>query len=170
MATMTFQRAQELAKWLATNQPDIFLALQKNAEARAQLAGITDLFSSIGTGLVNATKQVGSFLTSQQGLETLTGLTTAYVGYKGLQAQQDAIKLQTRLAEQNQPLAPVQQVRDPYTGQVVPYYYGQNAPPVPLTSQLAQKLAPAGGIPSWAPFAFVGGIGFVFLMAFMNRR
>lgn len=160
MATMTFKNAQDLAAWIAKNNPPLFLALKKNAEARAHLAGITDFFSSIGSGLATATKQVGSFLTSEDGLKTLGALGGAYMAHK---SQKEALQLQVKLAQAGQPLAPVTYGADPYGGAGA-YYYPSNGAPVMMSSQLAQQLSPPVNWSRYLPF-IIGGVGLFVLSA-----
>ena len=150
---MKYQNAEQLAQWLMKNQPDVFTALAKQAEGRAQLAGISDFFSSLGTGVANATSQVGSFLTSQDGLKTLSGLTAVYLQTK---AQKDALNLQVKLAQAGQPLAAVSNTSDVYGGASVPYYYGAGVPQ-PLTSSLAERLMPRGGS-DYMPYIIIAGV------------
>lgn len=156
---MKYRNAEQLATWLMKNQPEVFTALARRAEGRAQLAGISDFFSSLGTGVANATSQVGSFLTSEDGLKTLTGLTSVYLQTK---AQKDALNLQVKLAQAGQALAPVATTTDVYGGSQ-PYYYGGSVPQ-PLTSSLAQRLAPRG-VSDFLPLALVAGVGLLAILA-----
>lgn len=160
---MKYQNAEQLAQWLLKNQPELFTALARRAEGRAQLSGITDFFSSLGTGVSNAATQVGSFLTSEDGLKTLTGLTGIYLQTK---AQKDALNLQVKLAQAGQAPAPVANSTDPYGG-TLPYYYPPNGgPPIPLSSTLAQRLAPRSTIGDYLPLAVVAvGLGALLLFA-----
>jgi hypothetical protein len=160
---MKYENARALADWLMKNQPQLFTALAKRAEGRAQLAGITDFFSSLGTGVANAASQVGSFISSPEGMKTLTGLTTVYLQSK---AQKDALNAQVKLAQAGVPLAPIANTQDVYGG-TVPYYYPPNGgPPIPMSSQLAAQLAPRSGLQDYLPYiAIAGGLGLLFVIA-----
>lgn len=157
---MKYRNAEQLAQWLMKNQPALFTALARQAEGRAQLAGISDFFSSLGTGVANATTQVGSFLTSEDGLKTLTGLTGVYLQTK---AQKEALQLQVKLAQAGQSVAPVANTTDVYGG-TAPYYYPPGGgPPQPFTQSLAQRLAPQG---DYTPLILLGvGLGALIIFA-----
>lgn len=147
VAVSTPQEA--LALWIARNQPRVFEALTQQAHKRAQLSGVTDWLSSVGTSLGGAVKNVGSFLTSQEGIATIGALGTAYLT---TQAQRDALRTQVAQAQAGYPPQPVYTVgteqtpyyRDPATGQSYPF-----------TSQIAAQLQPPT---NWTPILIGGGV------------
>lgn len=152
---------EALALWIAKNQPQVFERLMRSAQQRAQLSGITDWLSSVGTSLGGAVKSVGSFLSSPEGMATVGALGTVYLQ---TQAQKDALKLQLSQARAGYPPQPVYSVGT----QNVPYYQdpatGQS---YPLTSQLASQLQPPM---NWTPIAIAGGVGALLLVLFMGKR
>lgn len=159
---MKYTNAKQLADWLMKNQPELFTALAQRAEARAQLSGITDFFSSLGTGVANAASQVGSFITSPEGMKTLTGLTTVYLQNK---SQKDALNAQIKLAQAGMTLAPIATTTDVYGGTGAYYYPPGGGPPIPMNSQLGARLAPRGGLSDYFPYiAIAAGLGAVFLI------
>lgn len=158
---MNKQNADALANWLARNQPQVFEQLYKAAHQRAQLSGITDWLSAVGTSVGTAAKSVGSFLTSQEGMATLGTIGSIYLQS---QAQKDALKLQVANAQAGYAPANVQTVgANPYNS--VPVYvdpvtgYQQ-----PLTPQLTQQLMPPSSIMQYLPWVLAGGV--VLLFAF----
>lgn len=154
---------EDFALWLAKNQPQVFQALLASARKRAQLSGITDWLSSVGTSLGGAVKSVGSFLTSEQGLATVGVLGTMYLQ---TQAQRDALRLQTAQVRAGYPPAPVYSVGAGDTS--VPYYRdpatGQS---YPLTPQLANQLQPPT---NWTMIGLAGGAVIVILFMLSGRR
>jgi len=154
-AIRTSSPQEALALWLAQNQPHVFQALMQHSRQRAQLSGVTDWLSSVGTSLGGAVKSVGSFLTSQEGIATLGALGTTYLTTR---AQRDALRVQVAQAQAGYPPQPVYTVgtdqtpyyRDPATGQSYP-----------LTSQIANQLQPAM---NWTPLLIGGGVLFTILL------
>jgi hypothetical protein len=160
---MKYANAKQLADWLMKNQPALFTALAKRAEGRAQLSGISDFFSSLGTGVANAASQVGSFIASDDGMKALTGLTTVYLATK---QQKEALNAQIKLAQAGAPLAPIANTQDVYGGTVSYYYPPNGGPPIPMSAALAQQLAPRSSVGSFLPYlAIAGGIGLLFVIA-----
>ena len=144
-----------LAIWLAENQPEVFegvlrTALVKSAPRNvAGLAGISETLSALGTSFGSAVKSVGSFLTSDDGIKTLSTLGTVYLTS---QAQKDALKLQTAQVQAGYAPYPVQNV-GVNTNSAVPVYSptGQR-----LTPSLAQQLMPQGSVlREYLPWALV---------------
>lgn len=146
--------SEELAVWLAQNQPAVFQALVAAATRRQQMAGITDWLTSVGTSLGGAVKSVGSFVSSPAGMAALGTIGTVYLQ---TQAQKDALKLQMEQVRAGQSPQPVYTsgtdayYRDPATGQSYP-----------LTSQLASQLKPPM---NWLPIGLTaGGVVLVLFM------
>lgn len=131
------QPAMQLAQWIAMNEPALFSALQREAAtASARLNGITDFLSSVGSTLSEAVSNVGSYLASSEGVKTLTGLGTAYLGYK---QQSNVLKTQTQLAMAGMAPAPIMNTVGA-NGQIVPVYTPTNQV---ATSQLLMQLQPS---------------------------
>lgn len=155
--------AEELAVWLAKNQPDVFQALVTTAQHKRQLAGITDWLASVGTTVGGAVKSVGSFIASPQGMATLGTIGTVYLQN---QAQKEALRLQMAQAQAGYPPQPVYTAgsgeyaqpyyRDPTTGQTYP-----------LTSQLANQLKPPM---NWSLIGLAGGAVVLILFTLARRK
>lgn len=167
---MTKQSAASFAAWLAKDQPQLFLALAKNAGVPVQenLSGISDVLSAIGSGLSSAVKTVGSFVTSKEGMTTLSTLATTYLTTK---AQQDAVKLQIKQAEAQEAAAPIQTSYNAATGQYEVLYTTKNGQTVPVTSQTANAVLNGGSITSqaWFPYAAAAGVAFVLFLVLRRR-
>ncbi len=129
--------ADAFAQWLMTNEPQLFNALL--ARTPQSLSGWSDILSNVAGGISVAAKNVGSFLVSEDGMKTLSGLTSVYLQ---TQMQKDAVKIQLRQAQQGQPPAPIQTQVNPSTGQIGAFYYPPNTAPVPLTPSFVQQLLP----------------------------
>lgn len=183
--------AQAFAAWLQQNEPELFNALA--AEAAKKAPGLGDwssILSSIGSGVESvasdigsAASSVGDYLTSSQGLQSLSQLAQTYL--QGQTAQQ-VTQLQLQRAAQGMAPAPVSYTTNA-AGQVVPVYTGSAPPagaqPIQLgsgqvgytlgQSQLA-ALAPGGTVAAFfrqygLPLALAGG-GLVIAFALMGRR
>lgn len=129
--------AEQLAEWLAKNEPALFDALLREAATQsAQLHGVTDFLSSIGTSITSAVKTVGSYLTSEKGINTLTTLGGAYLGYK---TQQNVLQTQVALAQAGMSPAPIQNTVD-QSGRPVPVYTPTNQV---ASDQLLYQLRPS---------------------------
>lgn len=130
---------EEFALWLAQNQPRVFQALLVSARKRAHLSGITDWLTNVGTSVGGAVKSVGSFLTSGEGMATVSALGTVYLQTR---TQRDALRLQLQQAQAGYSPQPVYTVGAGDTG--VPYYRDPvTGHSYPLTSQLANQLKPS---------------------------
>lgn len=152
---------EALALWIATNQPEVFKALVRDANRAGQLHGITDWLSGVGTSLGSAVSNVGSFLSSEDGMKTLTSLGNTYLQVR---AQRDALRVQTRLAASGQYPAPIQSVGpNPYTSLPV-YVDPASGQQFPFSPQLANQLQPS--IP-WTPIAI--GVGVLAVIYFATR-
>lgn len=170
---MTQQSATSLALWLAKQEPELFLTLSRRMgliPTTTTLSGFTDVLSAIGSGAMNAVKSVGTFLSSKQGLETLSSLGATYLTAK---AQKQALNLQMAQVQAGQTAAPIETVQNA-SGQYEVQYTTQNGQRVPLTSQNVAQYMPAavGATPfykqTWFPFAVGGGLLMLFLI--FNRR
>lgn len=167
-----------LAEWLAQNEPELFAALAARAEQG--LSGITDFFStlgtgiakaasSIGTGLTTAVKGVGSFLASPNGLSTLSTLGQTYLQ---TQAQKNALKVQLATVQAGQQPAPIETRYDAATGTYVPVYVPPAGTAQLLTPDLSAQLM-RDAQPAWnryMPWLIGGGIAAAFLLAWLLTR
>jgi len=159
--------AQALAQWLQQNEPELFAVLAQQAAGSGELAGITDVLTSIGSGIAKAAstvgsgiataaKSVGSFLASPNGVSVLSSLGQTYLQTT---AQKNALQVQLAAAQAGQPPAPIETRYDAATNTYVPIVSGTQ----PLTPQLAQQLLAqqraAGGfdLAAWAPW-IIGGV------------
>ena len=162
------------ALWIAQNQPDLFKALlQKTAEQHAHrrgtgLSGITDWLSTVGSSIGSAAKNVGSFLSSPEGMKSLTSLSSVYLQ---TQAQKDALRIQLAYAQSGQAPAPVQMMGTA-PGTQTPYYIDPNTGlRMALTPQLTNQLLPQQSFETVLPW-ILGGGGVLLLLFVMsgNRR
>jgi hypothetical protein len=157
------KNADALALWLAKNQPEVFEGALRAAQGQSiprtpsNLAGITDVLSSIGTSFGSAVKSVGSFLSSENGIKTLGAVGGLYLQS---QAQRDALRLQVATVQAGYPPQPVQNVGY-NTNTAVPMYGTQ-----PLTPTLTNQLLPRTSIlREYAPWAigFAVALGFLYV-------
>lgn len=147
----------------------------------AEPTSSSSAWSTIASGVSSAVGAVGSFLSSSQGINSLTNLATAY--YKS-QAQAPIIAtLQTQAAraQAGQTVAPISYVQGA-NGQVIPVYastlppatvaatgnvvttaYG--TPAYTLTPQSLQSLAPSAltQLKPYLPYLLLGGLGLLLL-------
>ncbi len=124
--------ATQLAQWIALNEPKLFQALSENAARGAGFAGFTDWLSTVGSSLSGAVKSVGTFLTSEKGLSTLTTLGGAYLANK---SQQNVLQTQVALAQAGMAPAPI--TNSNFSGGVQPVYTPTGQPVTPaLLNQL----------------------------------
>jgi len=158
----------QFAAWLQKNEPALFGELERRAnmvpaEARA-LAGWTDIFSTVGSALGSAAKNVGSFLTSEAGMATVGGLATVYLAS---QSQKNAMNLQLAQVQAGQSPLPIQNTVT-NGGQVSPYYYPPaGGMPQPLTTQLTNYLMPPQSFVKeyWPLLAGGGGLLLLFMLS-----
>jgi hypothetical protein len=146
------QAATALASWLYHVHPELFAAAYLAARSRPSgtLGDFSDILdsvgsglSSIGSGIENAVSSVGSWLTSSQGLTTLSSLGTAYLNN---QTQQNV--LQTQIARTQAAQAPlaVTYTQAP-NGSLVPVVPVSSAG-VPITVSATTQPAIAGYVPA----------------------
>lgn len=171
--------AQAFAAWLQQNEPELFAALAQQAVTVRGLAGITDILSSIGSGLASAAssvgsaigtaaKNVGSFLTSSLGMSTLSSLATTYLQS---QAQKNALQVQLAQAQANRQPAPIETRYDAATNTYVPVLT-TTAGTQTLTPDLtAQLLRQSGGFDwqRWLPWIFGVGGGLALFIWLLTR-
>jgi hypothetical protein len=160
---MRAQDADRLARWIADNQPRLFAQLlTRSGLPKEELAGIFDSLSTFGTSVGNAVSSVGSYLTSQDGLNSIAKLGTTYLQ---TQAQRDALQTQLRLAQSGQPLAPIY-TATPYTTAIANGVYYQPNPTVPAqpfnASLVSAPEAQIGGIP--VKWIAIGGVALLVLV------
>lgn len=157
--------ATQLAEWIAQHEPQLFAALTREAgtalSVPGKLGGITDWLSSIGTGVTSAVKNVGTFLTSSQGLATLGTLGGAYLQTK---SQQNVLATQVALAQAGMAPAPIA-----YTpganGVNTPIYLPTQQTVTPgLLAQLQPSFLQRNGI--WLA---LGGAGILALLLLRSR-
>lgn len=157
---MTTQASAEaLAEWLAKNEPALFDALLRQAATdSARLNGITDFLSSIGNAVTGAAKSVGTYLTSQQGMNTLTNLGTSYLAGK---QQQKVLSTQVALAQAGMSPAPIQNTIGA-NGQTVPIYTPTQQV---ATNQVLYQLQPSFFEQYKTPLLVGGALALVLLIA-----
>lgn len=158
---MNQQSATEFAAWLAQNEPDLFAALTREAATKsARLNGVMDFLSSAWGNVSDAVSNVGSYLTSGDGLNNLVKLGGAYI--QG-QTQQNVMQTQLAMARSGfSPLPISNQIGA--NGQTVPVYQPTGQP---VSNQMLSQLAP-GGLGSYAiPIAIGGGL---LLLALLLKR
>lgn len=155
---MNLSAATAFAKWLAVDQPELFLALHKKATAGGGFSGFADLFSSLGSGLANAASSVGSYLTSSAGMQAITSLGGAYLNS---QAARKAVQLNLQRAQAGAAPEPIQTAFNPATGQ-----FEATA----STGGRASAYIPAVmSRINWVPVALAGGALLV-LFLFLRKR
>lgn len=94
---MNQQQAERLAASIARSNPALFDALAAKAGLTAPgMSGFLDTIRSIGSSVGTAVKSVGSFLTSQQGLQTLAELGGTYAA---TQQQRSLLQMQIEAAQ-----------------------------------------------------------------------
>lgn len=169
---LTLQSPQEeLALWLAKNQPQVFKSVLRTLaqdEARRRgtgMAGISDWLSGIGSTLGGAVKSVGSFITSPTGLATLTAAGGLYLQ---TQAQKDALKVQVANARAGYSPAPIQTIGTTPQTQLPVYTDPATGIQYPFTSQLSSQLMPQKTFRDYLPWIGLG-IGGVALVYFLTR-
>ncbi len=129
--------ATALAEWLAANEPELFeVLLREAATERAQLHGLTDFLSTIGSSISTAASTVGNFLTSSKGMDTLTSLGSTYLQVR---QQSNVLKTQVALAQAGMLPAPISNTIGA-NGQTVPVYTPTNQV---ATNQLLARLQPS---------------------------
>lgn len=152
--------AEQLAEWIATEQPQLFAALQQAVARSPGVGGITDILSSIGAGVSSAVKNVGSFLTSTKGLETLGALGSTYLATK---TQQNVLQTQVALAQAGYSPAPITNVMGP-NGTMVPIYQPTQQP---VSAAMLAQLQPSF-IERYGIYLALGGAAILAL--FLLRR
>lgn len=102
--------------------PDYSMASQDQLPIATDSGG--GFFSSVGSALSSAVAGVGSFLTSTQGLSSLTNLASTYFKAQATSdvARTQAAVLQSQVARaaNGQVAAPIGYTRNPYTGALTP--------------------------------------------------
>jgi hypothetical protein len=111
--------------------------------------GSTDFLSSVGSGVANAAENVGSWLTSSQGLTSLTNLASTLVATN---AQQQVLAAQVARAQAGQAPLPITYAVAA-NGQAVPVY--QVAPGTPIMAP--SYVPPATLIPAPLQAAVASG-------------
>jgi hypothetical protein len=171
---MKQEAAQSLAQWLQRNEPELFAALAQQAARAGDLAGITDVLSSIGsgiakvagsisTGVATAAKTVGGFLASSNGLSVLSSLGQTYLQST---AQKNALQVQLAAAQAGMAPAPIETRYDPATNSYVPIVGGTQLLTPQLTAQLLAQQRGSFDWQRWAPWLIGAGLlgGIVWLI------
>jgi hypothetical protein len=148
--------AVSFAKWLAQDQPALFVELYKRAHV--SLGDFTDVLSSIGTSLSDAVSGVGSFLTTGGGASAIAQLGGAYLQ---TQAARNAVNVNLARAQSGLPPAPIQTVFNQSTGQYEAVLQQPGGVMAPLTPTLQKTLVP--GLPNWVLWAG-GGVAVLLLL------
>lgn len=134
---------RQFAAWLYNIHPDLFLAAYHLAKFGATprttgLGDVSDFLSSIGDDVSSAVSSVGDWMTSSQGLSSLSSLGTAYL--QG-QAQQSVLQTQIARVQANQSPLAVGYTTNAQ-GQIVGVLPISSAgTPVTVSSQVAPQVA-----------------------------
>lgn len=160
---MNRQAAEQLAAWLAKNQPRLFDALARQAAAKSAhtVGGFLDVFKTVGTALGTGVKAVGSFLTTGGGLQAISELGSAYLT---TQSQRSALDLQ--VAQMRAANAPFPISTNEVGGAV---YTAANGSTYPLTPQLAAQLRGSTGMSQYLPWILLAG-GAVVVLLLLTKR
>ena len=163
---MNATHAKDFATWLAEDQPELFVALYKKAlpQTVRGIGSFTDVLSSIGTSLSNAASSVGTYLTSSQGLDTLSKLAGTYLT---TQASKNAVNTNLARVQAGYAPAPIQTVYNPNTGEYQAVVTNSTGAVVPLSNSVQSALT-SMGLPSWAPWA-LGGAGLLLLVLLLRK-
>lgn len=164
---MNSEAALSFAKWLSVDQPELFVALYKRAlptVAKGALGDFTDILSSIGNSLSSAVTNVGSYLTSSQGMDTIGKLGAAYLNTK---ASQNAVATNLQRAQSGLQAAPIQTVFNPSTQTYEAVVAQPTGQFIPLNTSVRSALLPAG-MPTWVPWA-IGGAGLLLVVLLLRR-
>lgn len=172
--------AQAFAAWLSQNEPELFAALVQRARQRgdAPAAGLGDwssILSSIGSGIASAVKNVASYVSSPQGVNSLSSLAQTYLQSQG---QKNALKVQLAQAQAGYAPAPIETRYDAATNTYVPIYTPPIGTPgagtaIPLTPDLsAQLLSNAQGADwtRWLPWIIGGGAAALLVIWLATRN
>jgi hypothetical protein len=184
--------AQGFAAWLEKNEPDLFQALLKHAAAgkglgdwSSILSDVGSIASSIGSDIGSAATSVGDYLTSSQGLQTLSSLASTYLSS---QTQQSVTQMQLDRAQQGLAPAPVSYATNA-AGQVVPFYTASSLPSsivpyasAPVTDSMgntgyplsSQGIAALSGtststLQKYLPYILIGGAALL-VFSFMGKK
>jgi hypothetical protein len=164
---MQDENAIKFAQWLARDQPELFIALYRRANVVSKAANglkdFTDLLSSIGSGIATAASSVGTYLTSSQGLQTLTALSSAYLTSK---AANQAVGINLQRAQQGLPPAPIQTTYNPTTMQYEAVLPNGQRLPSGVNTAFSSGFSFAS-IPVWA---YVAAGGLVLGLLFFSSR
>jgi hypothetical protein len=158
---MNAQSAAAFAKWLAHDQPALFVELYKRANT--SLGDLTDILSSIGSSIGDAVSNVGSFLTTGGGAAAISSLGAAYLQS---QAAKNSVSVNYARAQSGLPPAPIQTVYNQGTGQYEAVLQTPGGAMAPLTPTLQRTLVP--GMPNWVLWAG-GGVALLLLVSLLRR-
>lgn len=158
---MNVQTSQQLALWLAKNQPLVFKQLVRESARQGQLRGVTDWLSAVGSSLSSAVQAAGSFIASPEGMATL-----GTIGGMVLQtrAQKDALKVQIANARAGYAPVPIESVGANPNSSIPIYVDPVTGQRYPLTSQVSQSLMPTMTLQSMLPWLLGGGLILVVLL------
>jgi hypothetical protein len=184
--------AQGFAAWLEVNEPALFAALLKAASSSGMppaglgdwssiLSDVGSVASSLGSGISDAASSVGNYLTSSQGLQSLSSLANTYMQ---TQAQQAVLQTQLSRAQQGLPPAPVSYSTNA-AGQVVPVYTGASQVPglygspvtlpngtsgYPISTTGLTALGGTSSMSSYLPWILGGAAVLVGILFLTSRR
>lgn len=150
-----------------TSSPDVSSALTDTSSSSGGFwSGLGSDLSSIGSDVLTGIGSVGSYLTSSSGLSSLTGLANTYFAGQAAQAQastqQQVLQTQIQRTASGASPAPITYQRNAQ-GQLVPVYQSATGY-TPLNSASLAALSTGSALPSWLPWAAVGGIGLIVLL------
>ena len=159
-----------LAKWHAAVHPDVFKALYekaKNVPIPKNVAGlgdISDWLSGIGDSLSSAASAVGNFISSPEGISTLSSLGTAYLNN---QTANNVLQTQVLRAQAGQNPAPVQYVQNAQ-GQTIPVI-GNGIAQTQVTPQILQSFRPNSFMSQYGLWIGLGAAAIVVIYLLRSR-
>jgi hypothetical protein len=160
----------KFAKWLAAVHPEVFKALYEKAKGvplpknTAGLGDISDWLSGVGDSLASAASAVGNFVSSPQGIATLSSLGTAYLNN---QTASNVMQTQVLRAQAGQNPAPIQYVQNS-AGQTVPVV-GSGIAQTQLTPQILQSFTPSTFMGKYGLWIGVGAAAIVIIYLIRSR-
>jgi hypothetical protein len=179
----------QFAAWIKLTYPELFDALARAAQQHAKtapvraalkskgLSGFLDTLSNIASdvtsGIGAAVQNVGNFITSPEGLKTMSGLATSYLQN---QAQQAVLQTQLARAQAGQAPAPITYT----TAQAVTPAGQAIATQIPIvqtgTGQFTylspatlQSYTPGAFIQQYGMWLVIGAVGLVLVFALTRR-
>lgn len=179
----------QFAAWIKITHPELFDALAKAAQQHQKTAPIkaalkpkglsgfldtlTSIASDVTSGIGTAVQSVGNFITSPDGIKTMSGLATSYLQN---QAQQAVLQTQLARAQAGQAPAPIAYTTAQAVtpgGQAittqVPIIQGASGQFSYMSSAQLRSLTPGGFLQQYGIWLAVGGAA-ILLVILLTRR